>query len=168
MCAGHGPAGRKRRTRMLRRMPFERMGREWMEKREIAVAVLALLACQTTMPAAAVPHLPPPAPSLPIVSSIAALSFVVEDISSVAGQEAAVAITLPSPYDLQQAGAEIGTFVLIRNVPQTVSFSAGMSTGRVWVIPLREAGDLRLVSESRGTGSFRLEFSLIGPGNRVL
>lgn len=153
---------------MLREMPFYRVSRERMGKRGTAAAVLALLACQTAMPVAASPRLPAPIPSLPILFPVAALGFTVEDILGVAGQETAVAVTLPSPADLQEAGAEIGTFMLIRNVPQMVSFSAGMSTGRVWVIPLRDAGDLRLVSEPRGTGSFRLEFSLIGPGNRVL
>lgn len=111
---------------------------------------------------------PQPAPLSTLIQHVSTVNFGVEDIIGIAGQEAPVELTLPSADQLQQAGAETGSFLLIRNVPQAISFSAGMSTGRVWVVPLREADSLRLISQPRSVGSFRLEFSLIGPGNRVL
>jgi hypothetical protein len=46
--------------------------------------------------------------------------------------------------------------------------SAGMPTGKIWVIPIREAAKLRILSTPDTAGTFRMEFNLIGPGNRVL
>lgn len=134
----------------------------------LAAAALVLTAGGSMPSRAATVRLPEPAPLAVTVQHVATVPFSVEDIIGIAGQEAAVELTLPSAEDLQQAGAETGSFLLIRNVPNVLSFSAGMSTGRVWVVPLREAANLRLMSQPVATGSFRLEFSLIGPGNRVL
>lgn len=131
--------------------------------------MLALFVAEDASPSlAASVRLPKSTPLTILVQPVAAINFVVEDIIGIAGQEAPIELTLPSADQLQQAGAETGSFLLIRNVPQAISFSAGMSTGRVWVVPLREASDLRLVSQPRAVGNFKLEFSLIGPGNRVL
>jgi hypothetical protein len=136
----------------------------------VATSALALLIAQAAPPPAHAASLRPPlfAPPWNEVLLVSTVNFAVEDIIGIAGQEAPIELTLPSAEQLQQAGAETGSFLLIRNVPQAISFSAGMSTGRVWVVPLREADALKLISQPRSVGSFRLEFSLIGPGNRVL
>jgi hypothetical protein len=101
---------------------------------------------------------------IPVASS---LSFSVRDIEAEPGKEAPIAIIVPSPEELRDAGAE-GAFVLIRNIPEGVSFSEGMATGRIWVVPLREATKLRLISRPGMNARFRVGFHLIGPGNRVL
>jgi hypothetical protein len=92
--------------------------------------------------------------------------FFVEDIEVVPGQEVPVRIRLPSPAELASAGPS--AFILIRNMPVGVRFSAGMSSGRLWVLPLQNASHLRLSSERGTAGSFSLEFSLIGSNNRAL
>jgi hypothetical protein len=134
-----------------------------------AAAAFALLSGQSIAPlSAATNRYPIPGAFPPLAQPVATLPFAVEDIVATTGKDAPVAITLPSESELQSAGAETGTFVLIRNVPQVISFSTGMSTGRVWVVPLRETDTLKLISQPQGEGSYQLEFSLIGPGNRVL
>jgi hypothetical protein len=96
------------------------------------------------------------------------LSFAVENIEAEPGKDAPIALILPSPAELRDAGAEEGTFILIRNIPEGLSFSAGMATGRIWVIPLREAHALRLISKPGMNQRFQLGFHLIGPKNRIL
>jgi hypothetical protein len=97
-----------------------------------------------------------------------ALSFSVQDIEAESGNDAPIAIAIPSPAELRDAGAEEGTFILIRNIPEGVSVSAGMATGRIWIVPLREARTLRLVTKLGMNARFQIGFHLIGPGNRVL
>lgn len=96
------------------------------------------------------------------------VTFSVQDIEAESGNDTPIAITLPSGAQLRSAGAETGTFVLIRNIPEGVSVSAGMATGRVWVVPLREALSLRLISHPGVSAQFQLEFHLIGPNSREL
>ncbi|WP_088347106.1 MULTISPECIES: SEL1-like repeat protein [Rhodomicrobium] len=96
------------------------------------------------------------------------LTFSVKSIDAEPGIEAPIAMILPSAAELRAAGAGEGTFLLIRNIPEGVSVSAGMATGRVWVVPLREAPTLRLLSKPGASAQFQLGFHLIGPNNRVL
>ena len=103
-----------------------------------------------------------------VIPAASNLSFSVRDIEAEAGKEAPIHIVIPSPAELRDAGAEEGTFVLIRNIPEGVSLSAGMATGRVWVVPLREAPKLRLIFKPGMNARFQIGFHLIGPGNRVL
>jgi hypothetical protein len=158
------------RSRALLTLAMTRAGPAFRKTRTMtAAAAFALLSGQSmTLSLAATVRFPIPGASLPLVQPVATLPFAVGDIIATTGKDAPVAITLPSESELQSAGAETGTFVLIRNVPQVISFSAGMSTGRVWVVPLRETETLKLISQPQGEGNYRLEFSLIGPGNRVL
>ena len=97
-----------------------------------------------------------------------ALGFSVKDIEAEPGKDVPFAIELPSPAELRGAGADTGTFLLIRNVPEDVIMSAGMATGRNWVVPLREAAELRLISKPNSSARFQMGFHLIGPNNRVL
>ena len=96
------------------------------------------------------------------------MSFSVQDIEAEPGKDAPIAIIIPSPAELRDAGAEEGTFILIRNIPEGVSVSEGMATGRIWVVPLREARTLRLVTKPGMNARFQIGFHLIGPGNRIL
>jgi hypothetical protein len=103
-----------------------------------------------------------------LIAAEGSLTFSVKDIAAEPGSDTPIAIKLPSSADLRGAGAGEGTFLLVRNIPEGVSISAGMATGRVWVVPLREASTLRLVSKPGMNAQFQLEFHLIGPNNRVL
>jgi hypothetical protein len=96
------------------------------------------------------------------------LTISVKDIEGEPGNDTPIAINLPSGAELRIAGAVDGTFLLIRNIPDGVTVSAGMAAGRVWVVPLREASTLRLLSKPGVYPQFQLEFHLIGPNSRVL
>ena len=96
------------------------------------------------------------------------INFTVQDIEAEPGKETPIAITIPSSAELRDAGAEEGTFILIRNIPPGVSVSAGMATGRIWVLPLREARALRLITKPGMNTRFQIGFHLIGPNNRIL
>jgi hypothetical protein len=103
-----------------------------------------------------------------LVAGENALTFSVKDIEAEPGTSAPVSIRLPSSSELRAAGAEDGAFLLIRHIPKGVSFSAGMATGRVWVVPLREASTLRLFCTPEANARFHLGFHLIGPDKRAL
>lgn len=102
----------------------------------------------------------------PIAADKLALS--VKDIEVEGGTDAPIDISLPSYSELRGAGADQGTFLLIRNVPDGVSVSVGMAAGRVWVVPLREIQAMRLQYKPVAPPSFQLEFRLIGPNKQVL
>ena len=103
-----------------------------------------------------------------LIAAETTVVFSVKDIEAESGNDAPISINLPSGAELRAAGAEQGTFLLIRNIPEGVSVSAGMATGRIWVVPLREASTLRLVAKPGVNTQFQLGFHLIGPNNRVL
>lgn len=96
------------------------------------------------------------------------LTIAVKDIEGEPGNDTPIAINLPSGAELRLAGAVDGTFLLIRNIPDGVTVSAGMAAGRVWVVPLREVSTLRLRSKPGVYPQFQLDFHLIGPNSRVL
>jgi hypothetical protein len=96
------------------------------------------------------------------------LDFSVEDIEGVAGEDLPVTIKLPPAAEIESAGAGPVTFILIRNMPAGMRLSAGMASGRLWVLPLHDADGLRLLSKPEAVGDFTLEFSLIGSENRAL
>jgi hypothetical protein len=103
-----------------------------------------------------------------LVAAENTVDFSVGDIEAEPGKDVPLTIKLPSSAELRGAGADTGTFLLIRNVPEGVGMSAGMATGRIWVVPLREAAGLRLTSKPDLSARFQLGFHLIGPNNRVL
>jgi hypothetical protein len=103
-----------------------------------------------------------------LIAAESTVTFSVKNIEAEPGNDAPIAINLPSGAELRGAGVGEGTFLLIRNIPEGVRVSAGMATGRIWVVPLREASTLRLVSKPGVNAQFLLEFHLIGPHNRVL
>jgi hypothetical protein len=98
----------------------------------------------------------------------AQLDFAARDIQVEPGVEIPLSLRLPSPEQLQRAGSETGAFILIRNIPSELSLSEGMPIGTNWIMSLPQAGRARLVAKEELGGHHRLEFLLIGPGNRVL
>jgi TPR repeat protein len=96
------------------------------------------------------------------------LRFDVEDISSEPMPLIPIKVLLPTAASLNQAGASTGTFVLIANIPQGISFSQCMSIGRNWVVSLSQAEDFAVLVRPGLIGQFQLEFHLIGPGNQPL
>jgi hypothetical protein len=103
-----------------------------------------------------------------LVAGTSALTFSVMDIEAEAGSEVPINATLPSEVELRAAGATASTFVLIRNIPEGVAISPGVATGRIRVVPLRDAASLRLLSKPELEANFQLQFTLIGPHNRAL
>ena len=103
-----------------------------------------------------------------LVAGENALTFSVKDIEAEAGNSTPISIRLPSSAELRAAGAGDGAFLQIRHIPKGVSFSAGMATGRVWVVPLLEAPTLRLFCTPDANARFHLGFHLIGPDKRAL
>lgn len=104
--------------------------------------------------------------ALPVADKIP--SFSVKDIQAEPGTEVPIAIKLPTRVELRRAGSEEGAFLLVRNIPEGASLSAGMATGRVWVVPLREVLNLRLLTRPGVTTRFQLEFHLMGLNKSVL
>ena len=104
----------------------------------------------------------------PIVTNVELQTFSIEDVVAKAGTEVALRITLPSAEELAREDSAEGTFILIRNVPANIRISSGMSVGKNWIVPLREAKSLHFTSAPDTEGKFLLEFFLIGSGNRVL
>jgi hypothetical protein len=95
------------------------------------------------------------------------LGFFVNDIDGSAGRDTPVTVVLPSAEEL--AGAGTGSFLLVRNIPAGVRLSAGMSSGRLWVVPLNDVAGLKLFAEENAAaGRFALEFNLIGANNKPL
>lgn len=103
-----------------------------------------------------------------IAAADSALTLSVKDIDAEPGIDAPITIKLPSIAELRAAGAEEGTYLLIRGLPDGVNVSAGMAAGRVWVVPLREAAALRLISKPGMSAQVQLKFHLIGWNNRLL
>ncbi len=103
-----------------------------------------------------------------IVTHVELQSFSIEDVVAEPGTDVALRITLPSAEELAREDSTEGTFILIRNVPKNIRISSGMSVGKNWIVPLREAKSLHFTSAADTEGKFLLEFFLIGSGNRVL
>ena len=137
----------------------------------LAAMALALTGSQAPVAAA----LPRPAVPLGVLHNdrtlIAAagdLTLSVKDIDAEPGSDTPIAVKLPSEAELRAAGAEQGTYLLIRNLPEGVSVSAGMATGHIRVVPLHEVPTLRLISKPSVNAQFQLKFRLIGRDNRLL
>ena len=95
-------------------------------------------------------------------------TFSVKDIQTEPGIDAPIAVKLPTRAELRRAGSEDGAFLLVRNMPEGVLLSAGMATGRVWVVPLRDVLNLKLLSQPGAPTRFQLEFHLMGLNKSVL
>lgn len=87
-------------------------------------------------------------------------------IRGIAGQEIPVSLELPANAGMMAQASQ--TFILVRNIPPAVRLSAGMANGRFWILPIKELDGLRLVAQPGTTGSFDLEFTLIGPNNKKI
>ena len=95
--------------------------------------------------------------------------FSIDDIEGSPGQESPVTISLPAASELASSGAGPGAFILIRKIPPGVRLSAGMASGRLWVLPLQDITGLRLFAEPNFIiGDFVIEFTLVGPNNPQL
>ncbi len=103
-----------------------------------------------------------------LVAAEDTLHFSVKDIEAEPGSDTAIHVDLPSSAELRAADAEQTAFLLIRNIPEGVSISPGMATGRIRVVPLRDASTLRLLTKPDMHGQFQLEFYLIGRYNRAI
>lgn len=99
---------------------------------------------------------------------VSQLDFAARDLQFEPGVEVPLALRMPSVEQLKRANSDIGTFVLVRNIPDGLAFSEGMPIGTNWIMSLPQAGRARLAARQGTAGSHRLEFLLIGPGNRVL
>jgi hypothetical protein len=95
------------------------------------------------------------------------ITFAVDDIESAAGQETPIRIALPPP-DAHIGDGRPGAFILIRNIPPGVRLNAGMANGRLWVLSLEDVPGLHLVADPGLTGTFTIEFNLIGTNNKRL
>lgn len=96
------------------------------------------------------------------------LTFSIEDVECVAGQAVPLKITLPQAAELARSDARLGAFILVHNLPTGVMLSAGVPSGGPWVLPLHEVAGLQLVAAPDAVGTFFIEFSLIGAGNKRL
>jgi hypothetical protein len=96
------------------------------------------------------------------------LDFSVDDIEGSPGQDLQVTIHLPSASQLASAGGGASTFILVRNIPPGVRLSAGMASGRLWVLPLHDVAGLQLSAQPEVIGSFVLDFNLVGANNQRL
>lgn len=103
-----------------------------------------------------------------LIVHAAQLDFTARDVQFEPGVEIPLSLRLPSPEQLKRAGSETGTFILVRNIPEGLLFSEGMPIGTNWIMSLPQSGRARLMARQGTVGSHRLEFLLIGPGNRVL
>jgi hypothetical protein len=98
----------------------------------------------------------------------AKLDFAARDLQLQPGVEVPLALRLPTEEQLKQAGGETGAFILVRNIPEGLTLSEGMPIGVNWIMSLPQSGRARLLAGAGVAGNHRLEFLLIGPGNRVL
>jgi hypothetical protein len=96
------------------------------------------------------------------------ITFTVNDVEGVAGQEMPVDINMAQPAEPGSDPDQLGAFILIRNIPAGVRLNAGMASGRLWVLPLHDVEGLRLIADPSVVGKFVLEFNLIGTDNKPL
>lgn len=94
--------------------------------------------------------------------------FTIGDIQAEPGESVQIRTQLPTAEELAAADTAEGAFILIRNIPAGITISSGMSTGKVWIVSLKDAADLHLNSTANTIGEFTLEFYLIGSGNKLL
>lgn len=92
---------------------------------------------------------------------VASAVFHIDDIKARSGEEVPVRISLPTADDFAKIGGKEGIFILIRNVPDTIQLSAGLTSGGIWAVTLRQAEDLRLRSNRDAVGTFYLDFDLV-------
>jgi hypothetical protein len=103
-----------------------------------------------------------------LIVPAAQLDFTARDVQLEPGVEVPLSLRLPSADQLKRASSETGSFILVRNIPEGLSLSEGMPIGTNWIMSLPQGGRARIVARPGTTGNHRLEFLLIGPGNRVL
>jgi hypothetical protein len=96
------------------------------------------------------------------------LDFAARDLRVEPGIQIPLSLRLPTVDQLKSVNSEVGTFILVRNISEGLSFSEGMPIGTNWVMSLPQASRARLGASNGTVGNHRLEFLLIGSGNRVL
>jgi hypothetical protein len=124
------------------------------------VATAVALPGNAVMPSAHVP--------VELLTPVDVVPFAIDDIQAEPGEAVQIRAQLPSRDQLAEAETAEGAFILIRNIPAGITISSGMSTGKVWIVSLNDAGDLQLISTADTIGEFTLEFYLIGSGNKLL
>lgn len=84
-------------------------------------------------------------------------NFSIGDITGVSGAHIPVAITLPADAAMPGRGY---TFLMFRNVPEAIAFSAGFRLRNSWAVSLADARQLSLISKASFQGRFSLEVFL--------
>jgi hypothetical protein len=101
-----------------------------------------------------------PLPGVRIVQN-AALGVEVEDITGAPGEALPMKISIP-PDALDSSG-----LVMIRGVPEALSFAPGFRTGSTWMVSLKELNELKLMVPDDFQGEFTIEvIFVIGTSNR--
>jgi hypothetical protein len=103
-----------------------------------------------------------------LIAPAAQLEFTARDVQFEPGTEVPLELRLPSAEQLKLKGSDAGAFILVRNLPDGFTFSEGIRSGANWIMSLPQAERARLLARRGTAGSHRLDFLLIGPGNRVL
>jgi hypothetical protein len=150
---------------------YSRRGRATLRARILCYSILFCGAGSEAAPVALPGQVTGPALSdegRVLVAEALPLTFSVKDIEAESGSDTAITVAVPSEAELRAAGSPTSTFVLIRNIPEGVIISPGMASGRIRVVPLRDAPSLRLLSRPDINTQFQLEFYLIGQSNRAL
>jgi hypothetical protein len=104
----------------------------------------------------------------PLVAPAAQLDFIAQDVEFELGEQAPLRLRLPSSDQLKIAGSETGAFILIRKVPEGLVLSEGMPIGDNWIMSLAQGGRVQVLALQAAAGEYKLNFMLIGLGNRVL
>jgi hypothetical protein len=81
--------------------------------------------------------------------------FAVEPVAGIAGQ--AVPVSVHVPQDLRAADADGPVFVLFRDLPAEISFSAGFRTRLGWLVSVKDLGSLMLISSPGSFGVIEIE-----------
>jgi hypothetical protein len=103
-----------------------------------------------------------------LIVPAAQLEFTARDVQFEPGAEVPLELRLPSAEQLKLRGGDAGAFILVRNLPDGFALSEGIRSGANWIMSLPQAERARLLARQGTAGNHRLDFLLIGPGNRVL
>jgi hypothetical protein len=135
----------------------------------LGFAVFATAAAEMVCPTAAADSFPvwtlshlvepvmiqPPAVVAPFLRTQAVPDFVVQSATGKVGEPIPLTISLPRNLPGTY------TFLMFRGLPEGFALSAGFRTKEHWVVSLRDAADVKLISASSYQGQFALEILLV-------
>ncbi|NJM33600.1 MAG: hypothetical protein HC850_01620 [Rhodomicrobium sp.] len=99
---------------------------------------------------------------------VSQLDFAAQNIQFERGEWVPLQLRLPSIEQLKNAGSETGAFILVRNFPEGLALSEGMPIGSNWIMSLPQGAKVQMLASRATAGDYKLDFVLIGQGNRVL